>query len=97
MSSYLENLLILFRLRLVELLDSLNILLNVDDGMFPCLKSLGKETGSLVEVIVSVLGIRTYTGHRPIDSLGTHAAGVGFGDCLVAHDARHRLLARWRR
>lgn len=47
--SYLENLLILLRLRLVDLLDSLNILLNVDDGMFPCLESLGEETGRLAK------------------------------------------------
>ena len=47
--TYLENLLILLRLRLVNLLDSLNVLLDVDDGVFPCLESLGEEAGSLGE------------------------------------------------
>ena len=53
----LENLFILLRLRLVNLLDGLNVLLDVDDGVFPGLESLGEEPGSLPKRIQSVLVI----------------------------------------
>jgi len=45
--TYLQNLLILLRLSLVDLLNSFDILLDVDNGMLVCLKSFGEKAGSL--------------------------------------------------
>lgn len=44
---YLQHLLVLLRLRSVDLLDGTHVLLEVDDGMLPSLQPLREEAGSL--------------------------------------------------
>ena len=82
----LQHLLILLRLRLVNLLDSAHVLLEVDDGMFPRLQPLGEEAGSLSRKSDTAPMAAT-----PIDP--TYGVGVRVGDGLVARDAGDGLLA----
>lgn len=43
----LENLLVLFGVSFVDFLGGRDVLLQVDDSVFPCLESLGEEAGGL--------------------------------------------------
>jgi hypothetical protein len=93
-SSYLERLLVLLGLGMVDLLDSAYVLLEIDNGMLPSLKSFRKEAGGLKTRLVFAVLSAEESNIVGGGSSETYAAGVYVWHSLVAVCAHASRLPR---
>lgn len=90
--SYLEGFLVLLGLSLVDLLYSLDVLLDVDHSVLPRLESFGEQSSGLS-------GQPQWLGYSACGVTEgvsfTYAARIDVRHGILTHRARQRLLPRW--
>lgn len=86
--SHFQDLLVLFRMRLLGLLSGTDVLLKVPNCMLPCAQTLFEKSRGLCD-------ISDYSSEARLGTVATHLSGIRIGHSYIAQSACASTLSSW--